>query len=290
MEKQQTNATPRQVRRFTWAYVIIGLVALFGGLYSVNYRINGIAPYIFSLDTTQDGTAAEQRLAELTELSLQDTDGDGLNDFDELYVYNTSQYVVDSDSDGIGDNDEVTQGTDPNCATGEDCVTTRPVAVETDLSGEIAPEDLEFLGRDLSPEELRDELTKIGISPSLIDQASDEELQAVYDSVSQEYLAAQGTLQDTTVADANPDADVEIASGAEDPYSEILLDTEDLPEDSINSIASIDQLQNLEIDQIRSLLQQGGIPQEELDALGDSELQDLLDQTIEEQFSQVVTE
>jgi hypothetical protein len=54
-------------------------------------------------------------------LKRRDTDGDGLSDYDEIYVYHTSPYLEDSDSDGLVDLKEVEQGTDPNCPQGKDC-------------------------------------------------------------------------------------------------------------------------------------------------------------------------
>ncbi|HLD60610.1 MAG TPA: hypothetical protein VJA27_00545, partial [Patescibacteria group bacterium] len=54
-------------------------------------------------------------------LSFRDTDFDELNDFDELYVYNTSPYLPDTDSDGIRDKKELEGGTNPLCAEGKDC-------------------------------------------------------------------------------------------------------------------------------------------------------------------------
>jgi len=47
-----------------------------------------------------------------------DTDGDGIDDRDEIYIYGTSPYMVDTDHDGVGDYDEIyIYGTSP---TGED--------------------------------------------------------------------------------------------------------------------------------------------------------------------------
>ncbi len=54
-------------------------------------------------------------------LKSQDTDSDGLSDWDELNVYKTSPYLEDTDSDGINDKAEVEAGTDPNCPAGRDC-------------------------------------------------------------------------------------------------------------------------------------------------------------------------
>ena len=55
------------------------------------------------------------------ELKKADTDADKINDFEELYVYETSPYLADSDSDGIDDFDEIANHTDPTCAEGKNC-------------------------------------------------------------------------------------------------------------------------------------------------------------------------
>ena len=44
----------------------------------------------------------------------QDTDGDGLLDGEEIYIYETNPLETDSDSDKAPDKDEVDLGTDPN--------------------------------------------------------------------------------------------------------------------------------------------------------------------------------
>ncbi|MFA6551789.1 MAG: hypothetical protein WCV41_04660, partial [Patescibacteria group bacterium] len=54
-------------------------------------------------------------------LRTQDTDKDGLSDYDELYFYNTSPYLEDTDSDGIADKTEIEKGQDPNCPLGQEC-------------------------------------------------------------------------------------------------------------------------------------------------------------------------
>lgn len=62
-----------------------------------------------------------QEQKDIEALKKKDTDGDGLSDYDELYVYKTSPYLKDSDSDGVDDKTEVFGGTDPNCPTGKVC-------------------------------------------------------------------------------------------------------------------------------------------------------------------------
>ena len=55
------------------------------------------------------------------DLRTQDTDGDGLSDWDELNIYLTSPYIEDSDSDGFSDKQEIDNDKDPNCPSGRDC-------------------------------------------------------------------------------------------------------------------------------------------------------------------------
>src|SRR3989344_6736912 len=65
-------------------------------------------------------------------LMYRDTDKDGLNDFDESYVYLTSRYLADTDSDGLSDKAEVDKGTDPLCPEGQTCA-------EAGVNGDTLP-------------------------------------------------------------------------------------------------------------------------------------------------------
>lgn len=68
-------------------------------------------------------------------LKHSDTDGDGLSDYDELYVFHTSPFLASSSSDGIGDGVKIARGEDPNCPEGKTC--TEPTA--TDQTAAAAP-------------------------------------------------------------------------------------------------------------------------------------------------------
>ncbi|MCX6781029.1 MAG: hypothetical protein NT003_02855 [Candidatus Magasanikbacteria bacterium] len=63
----------------------------------------------------------QQAQNEMDALKKKDIDGDGLSDYDELYVYHSSPYMRDTDSDGIPDGEEVRRGTSPTCPEGKDC-------------------------------------------------------------------------------------------------------------------------------------------------------------------------
>lgn len=114
-------------------------------------------------------------------LRYRDTDLDGLNDFDELYVYTTSPYLADTDSDGINDKQEVEQGKNPNCAEGKSCeggldapylIPTVPDNVA--LNNAEEPQSLEEYLND--PVHLREILITSGVSMDVMNKISDEDL------------------------------------------------------------------------------------------------------------------
>ncbi len=66
-----------------------------------------------------------------------DTDGDGLTDYEEMYVYGTSPYIEDTDSDGILDSEEIKKGSDPNCPEGGNCLAAIDFEAQPSSSVEI---------------------------------------------------------------------------------------------------------------------------------------------------------
>ncbi|MBI2037595.1 MAG: hypothetical protein HYT15_01515 [Candidatus Magasanikbacteria bacterium] len=118
-------------------------------------------------------------------LMYRDTDKDGLNDFDELYVYITSPYLADTDSDGINDKTEIEKGSNPICPEGQVCSeaalsgdtlpNTTPIASASSTLG--PPPSAEELEKILSsPAETRKMLLAAGFDKKILDQTSDEEL------------------------------------------------------------------------------------------------------------------
>ncbi|MFC1702876.1 hypothetical protein ACFLZO_00225, partial [Patescibacteria group bacterium] len=100
-------------------FVVIAAATFVFGYYRIHKNI--ILPLYqpesyFTIRTTQELEDERQK-----KLKEQDTDFDGISDFDELYVFRTSPFLEDSDSDGIGDGDEITNQTDPNCPRGKTC-------------------------------------------------------------------------------------------------------------------------------------------------------------------------
>ncbi len=114
---------------------------------------------------------------DIAQLQQKDSDGDGLSDYDELYVYGTSPYLADTDSDSVDDKTEIEQGTDPNCAQGTDCGPA--IKISSSLTGDSARPTP-------TAAEIRDFLRKYGASEQQIAGYDDESLIALYKEVSGE--------------------------------------------------------------------------------------------------------
>jgi len=118
----------------------------------------------------------------------RDSDSDGINDYDELFVFKTSPYIADTDSDGIDDKTEIYGGTDPNCPKGKKCFNTTDTSVfegnniKTTQSNfePFGKEDkllLEQLVKSVDPMEIRQELLRRGLTSEDLVDVSDSDLQ-----------------------------------------------------------------------------------------------------------------
>lgn len=65
------------------------------------------------IDTDGDGLNDEDELRYKTDINNIDTDGDGLTDYAEIYVFNTNPLEKDTDGDSLNDYDEIRCGTNP---------------------------------------------------------------------------------------------------------------------------------------------------------------------------------
>jgi len=169
------------------ATVAVAIVVL--SIWQFRYRVN--SPFQVEENQTE--------ISDIFDFNT-DTDHDGLTDYDETNVYQTSIYLEDSDSDGISDKDEIDRESDPNCPEGTDCTssatnfnTTGGSATTTDIDYTL-PNDLnaassseESLRNALSGEttaaELRKVLIESGADQALLDQISDEDLLKSYQEV-----------------------------------------------------------------------------------------------------------
>lgn len=207
-------------------------------------------------------------LNSLDSLRLRDTDGDGLSDFDELFIYNTSPYLADTDSDGILDGQEVLQGTNPLCPKGQDCevdISLTPAKsgglIDTSLpplviAGVRMDAGLLSLGQVFNdPDKIRLLLIESGVSKQDVDLLSDE---ALLFAVEQYKLTNEQALQ--------AQAELESLFGGAGAIESYNLTGQ-------TNIPASTQSNNLEDTQsIRLMLLQNGIPQEALDKISDEQI------------------
>ena len=151
----------------------LGLLQIRNTMYAP-FALNNGVPY-----TTKEDINTNDALI------YRDTDKDGLNDFDELYVYITSPYLADTDSDGTSDKAEVDKGTDPLCPQGQNCnspILTGEGLVSVSVSSTLS--EPVPTGQDLteslsSPAEIRKMLLSNGFDQKLLDQTSDADLMSM---------------------------------------------------------------------------------------------------------------
>ena len=190
--------------------IVAGVGGLFFGFRYIGKNLQ--TPFSFTYTGSTSLTATEQQTADMEAMKSRDTDGDTLNDYDELYVYKTSAYLADSDSDGFNDAKEIASGNDPNCPEGKDCVVTTvdtSANVTSDLLGGLeaptapdvtaAQQALDSAGGEqvvidnMTPDQLRQLLVANGADKTQIDGISDEDLMKLYQETLAQYQQSAGT-------------------------------------------------------------------------------------------------
>lgn len=170
-------------------------------------------------------TAEQIERERLDELRQKDTDADGLNDYDEFYVFKTSAFLEDTDSDGLKDGDEVATESDPNCPKGQTCrqakifsgsgtapapsgsqpatggtasasaeQEARITAVITETFGDpstLTPEKIVEELEKMSPADLRSFFAKLGVPEDALRQADDATLRQLLKETLDEVSAQQ---------------------------------------------------------------------------------------------------
>jgi len=189
------NDFSRRQKTVVILLAIFSLIVVVAWVLQINYQIR--KPF-------QSPESSRSSVEELNQ-ALIDSDGDGLSDYDELYIYKTSPYLEDTDSDGISDYDEVQRGTNPSCPEGQNCYTSELLINEnnnisessllnTNQSSDLTVAENEGGASSLiNPEEvtpamLRQVLLQNGYDAEILNQISDEDLLASY----QEALKVQG--------------------------------------------------------------------------------------------------
>lgn len=262
---------PRHARRLFIIIVILAGFGLVGGVINFSTAIRqplsftSSNPYIKNQLTNGLVTTTVQDQQRIDALKTRDSDGDGLNDYDELYVYHTSPYLKDSDSDGTSDYDEVKNGTDPNCPQGKACT---PIALNTNEStttngsatnttktnttaASSSPQAL------LDTNALRQALLDAGAPQDQLNNLSDSDLITLYSQVL-----------------TSPDTNTSLTNSASNTNGNSNTTTT-----TVSSV-TYQELQNMTAAEIRQLLVQGGADATSLQQLDDASLKSIFLQSI----------
>lgn len=176
----------------------IGVIALW--IWQFNQRVYSpfrLNPGEIAL-TSQDLFSSTNNQQNLEYLKYIDTDGDGISDYDEIFIYGTSPYLADTDGDGISDYDEIfVYGTDPLCPEGQDCSGSNiilpgdnpaDVLLNNPLLDSENPLGLDEYQQNLNqvmtgqadPDTLRELLKTTDLDPIILDSLSDDDLMIIY--------------------------------------------------------------------------------------------------------------
>lgn len=221
--------------------VAIGLITIGGSFWLIWHDIHSATRTPIAKQNSNTPTTAQ-----LDALKSKDTDGDGISDYQELYVTHTSPYLKDSDGDGVSDADELKAGTDPNCPQGKICSSFSLLTSPTDANGNITPAFL------------RAALKAAGVPQSQLDQTDDASLLAIYRQV-----AGTSSLPTNTNANSNTNQSATNTST------------------NSSTSSSLSDLNNLTPTQIRQLLVQNGVDSTTLEGVSDATLQQIFQQAVQ---------
>jgi len=258
------NLTAHKMDRISlWSISAIAFFVVVGGIFQIRSELfshDKVANAIRSKLLNAQQSAADSYLSNtnvgtsLAVLQSKDTDGDGLNDFEEQYVHNTSPYLADSDSDTISDPKEIAAGTNPNCPDGQSCTYG---ATDSGTTGTAAQNAF----ADLDPTKLGINTTTGAVDVKVLRQKlldskaiSKEELDKIDDATLIQKF--NETLQGGS-----------IASGT----------------DTTTAIqAQADSVRNMTVDQKKQLLAQSGLDSATIDKLDDETINTMFNQAVDQ--------
>lgn len=236
----------KEERRVYIALFLVSIIALILGWWQItnNIRLPFILPAVSPLtNINSDLTISDDQLV----LQNKDTDGDGLSDYDELYIYKTSPYLKDTDSDGYTDDTEIKTGNNPNCPTGQICL----IAPANTAGAALAPR---------TTAELRALLKQAGVSEEQLANLDDATLLEVYNEIITEGAALdQNATSDETIKPSEPADNSEAPSLTEEQKK---------------------LLREMSGAELRNYLRQSGVDAETLDNIDDNTLKTLINQTL----------
>jgi hypothetical protein len=149
---------------------VLSLAVLILWIWQLNFRLS--SPFRVP---SEANVVLDEEAAAFEKLLLNnDTDGDGLTDYEENSLYNTSAYLADTDGDGLSDRVEIEQGSDPLCAPGQACNNSDAIVINDD------PVVNNLNTEEANAQQLRVLLLESGADAQMLEQLSDDDLLAAY--------------------------------------------------------------------------------------------------------------
>jgi hypothetical protein len=226
---------------------------------------------------SQDQLDAEK----IATMKKADTDGDGLSDYDETYVYGTSPYLADSDSDGFTDKQEIDSGNDPNCPAGKTCVSTGDAAAKTAPTAE-APANTNtntndaalngFLSGAATADDVRNALRQAGVDDATLNKLDDKTLLELYNQTLTE-SGAIGQAGTNTNTNANTNSNADTNTGNTNTNANTNANTNFSLPANVNA-------SNITPAQLRDLLRQAGVDDATLSSVDDATLMKIFQDTV----------
>jgi hypothetical protein len=182
MEEKKDNSKRKKKVFQLFLFIALSGFILFLGFVQLKTAIYG--PYYLQKENNPT-FSEEEILNTLTQQAQEmDTDQDGLSDYEEFYTYQTSPYLEDSDGDVFYDLEEIEAESNPldpsSTPYRQSFSETESTTEERGLIWEAS------LPENLSAEEIRSLLLRLGIESEIVENISDKELEKLYNEAKEE--------------------------------------------------------------------------------------------------------
>lgn len=251
------NTKPKPNKYLVWGLIILTLVFIFGSY--AKFRIMIFGPFS-KFKTSTQATADVQTL--LAQSQNQDTDQDGLTDFQEKYIYGTSAYLADTDSDGFSDKQEIDAGSNPLDPNSTPLNKTKTEGNLQQTFDNLQQAQQLTGGTEITPAQIRDLLiNKGGLARDAVDKIDDKTLLEMYNQTKQETGINPEDLTQNNPLSTSPPA----------------------TQNPAQSLGSMSDLQQLTPAQIRQLLLDNGVAADTLNQVDDQTLKVIFLQAAQDQ-------
>lgn len=170
-----------QPRFLLISLTILGIGSLFFGFFQIKNTLQAPFP---KNKNTESKPITQEEMANI--LKKQDTDKDGLSDYDEALIYKTSAFLADSDSDSYTDYEEIKANSNP--LDPQSTPYRKKGSQESILEQTFKPSPSPSLEptEEISAQEIRNLLIQNGLDQAIVDKVDDKTLKELYNETKKE--------------------------------------------------------------------------------------------------------